>query len=157
MKRAVHTTGLERIELERLRARVGRLFAILEEAADALTTEVPGAWVPPVDVCETEAALIVQVELPGLRAEQVEVALTSTHLRVSGRKRKSAPRSSASHLCSERSYGQFTRVVRLRWPVRVKDATAKLKDGLLTVRLPKLKERRGAEFKVKITSDGDEG
>ena len=155
MTKTVHTTGLERIELERLRARVRRLFSIIEEAADALTHEAPGAWAPPVDVCESEEAITVSVELPGVRAAEVEVALTNSALRVSGKKKKGAPRAPAKHLCSERDYGEFTRLVPLRWPVRAKDATAELKDGLLTVRLPKLKERRGAEFKLKITGGGE--
>ena len=155
MSKAVHTTGLKRIELERLRERVRRLFAVLEEAADALTPEAPGAWMPAVDVCESESAITVYVELPGVPAGSVEVGLTSTSLRVSGRKRKGAPRASATHLCSERGYGEFSRVVSLRWPVRVKEASAELKNGLLIVRLPKLKERRGAEFKVKIRAEED--
>lgn len=156
MSKAVHTTGLERIELERLRARVRRLFAILEETAEAITSEAPGAWMPPVDVCESGSAVTIYVELPGVCAGQVEVGLTSAHLRVSGKRAKGAPRGAATHLRTERSYGEFSRVVPLRWPVSVKQATAVLKDGLLTVRLPKLKERRGAEFKVKVTS-GDGG
>jgi HSP20 family protein len=157
MKRIAHTTGLERIELERLRSRVGRLFVMLEEAAEAASPRVPGAWLPPADVCESEDAVTVQVELPGVRAAQVEVALTNSHLRVSGRKKKGAPRAAATHLCSERSYGQFARVIPLRWSVRVTEATAELRDGLLTIRLPKLLERRGGEFKVAVAAgDGDE-
>jgi HSP20 family protein len=92
----------------------------------------------------------VRVELPGVRAEQVEVALTNEHLRVRGRKRKGAPRGSITHLCSERSSGQFARTVPLRWPVRKDAATAELRDGLLTVRLPKLEDRRGAEHKIEV-------
>lgn len=158
MSKAVHATGLERIELERLRARVRRLFSVLEEAAEALAPETPGEWMPPIDVCESAEAVTVYVELPGVRAEQMEVALSNTHLKVCGKKRGGAPRGSVKHLCSERGYGRFARVVPLRWPVRAKDATAELKDGLLTVRLPKLKERRGAEYKLKIKAadEGDE-
>ena len=85
-----------------------------------------------------------------MRGEHVEVALTSTQLHVSGKKKKGAPRGVISHLCSERSYGQFSRVVPLRWPIRVRDATAELNNGVLTVRLPKLKDRRGVKFKVQI-------
>jgi HSP20 family protein len=158
MKRVVHTAGLERIELERLRARVGRLFAMLEEAAaEAVSPRVPGAWLPPADVCESEEVVTVRVELPGVRADQVEVALTNTHLKVSGRKRKGAPRGAATHLCLERSYGQFARTIPLRWPVRAAEVTAELRDGLLTILLPKLRERRGGEFKVEVAAgDGDE-
>ncbi len=150
MKRTVHVTGLERAELERLRARVGRLFLALEEATEQAALDGAGAWLPPVDLCESGEALTVYVELPGVKAEHVEVSVVGQHLRVSGRKRKSAPRTPVSHLCSERSYGRFTRTVPLRHPVRAAEATAILRDGVLTVRLPKRRDRRGAEFKVPI-------
>lgn len=153
MKKSVHTAGLELIELERLRSRVGRLVLVLEEAADALEPRSPGAWAPPVDVCESETEVTVRVELPGVEPRHVEVALTATHLRIRGRKPKGAPRGPARHLCSERSYGEFARAVPLRWPVRAGVATARLRDGLLTIRLPKIVERRGAEIKVVVTAD----
>src|ERR687889_740090 len=86
----------------------------------------------------------------GVRAEQVEVALANGELRVRGRKRKGAPRGVISHLCSERSFGQFARAIQLRWPVRKDRATAELKDGVLTVRLPKLEDRRGVEHRIEV-------
>lgn len=144
--------GLERIELERLRSRVGRLVAALEEAAEMFAPHAHAGWMPPVDVCETCGEVVVRVELPGVRADAVKVSLTSSHLHVAGRKRKGAQRGVTSHLCTERFYGEFERTVPLRWPVRAQEATAELRDGLLTVRLPKLKERRGGEFKISVTS-----
>lgn len=149
MKRTLHATIFDRAELERLRGRVGRLFVALQEASEMVAGEA-GAWLPPVDLCESEECVTVRVELPGVRAEQVEVALTNEHLRVRGRKRKGAPRGSITHLCSERSFGQFVRTVPLRWPVRKDAATAELRDGLLTIRLPKLEDRRGAEHKIEV-------
>ncbi|MBA3321951.1 MAG: Hsp20/alpha crystallin family protein [Pyrinomonadaceae bacterium] len=144
-------TGLERLEIERLRARVGRLFAALSEVAvDSEPGASPGAWLPPVDLCESAVAVVACVELPGVTTEQVEVFLTSEHLRVRGKKRRHAGRGITSHHCSERSYGEFSRTVPLRWPISVRDATAALKDGLLIITLPKLAERRGEEFKVPI-------
>ncbi len=150
MNKTIPATGLERIDLERLRARVGRLFAALQEASDLVAPQSPGAWLPPVDLCESEVALMVYIELPGMRAEQIEVSLTGAQLRVSGKKRKGASRGVISHLCSERSYGQFTRIIPLRWPIQVEATVAELRNGVLTVRLPKLKERRGGEFKVPV-------
>lgn len=154
MKRLVQVKSLEIAELERLRARVGRLFAALQEAAEMAALDAPGAWLPPADLCESGEVVTVSLELPGVRAADVEVRLAGAQLRVTGRKRKSAPRGVISHLCSERSYGQFTRTIPLRWPIRAAGATAELKDGLLTVRLPKLAERRGAGYKVAVTGDG---
>lgn len=147
---------MERIEIERLRNRVGRLLAALQEIADDSSLAIPGAWSPPVDLCETADAVCVSVELPGLPAEAIEVSLTSSYLRISGKKKRRVLRGSISHLCSERSYGNFNRTIPLRWPVRVRGATAELKNGLLRVRLPKLADRRGAEFKVEI-KERDEG
>jgi HSP20 family protein len=147
--RKLHATIFDRSELERLRGRVGRLFVALQEASEMVAGEA-GAWLPAADVCESDSCLTVFVELPGVRADQVEVTLTNEHLKVRGRKRKGAPRGVISHLCSERSFGQFARTIPLRWPVRKDKATAELKDGLLTVRLPKLEDRRGAEYRIEV-------
>jgi HSP20 family protein len=151
MIKAVRATGLERLELERLRDHVGRLYAALQEATLTDAPATPGAWSPPVDLCETAKAVIVRVELPGVRAEQIKVALTSTRLRICGEKKRAMPRSRVStHLCSERSDGNFSRVVPLRWTINVNAATAELKDGILIIQLPKQKDRRGSEFKVPV-------
>ena len=150
MKRTVHAAIFDPAELERLRGRVGRLLLALQEASEMAAGEAGAAWLPAADVCESEACVTVTVELPGVRAEQVEVALAGGELRVRGRKRKGAPRGVISHLCSERSFGQFARTILLRWPVRKNAATAELKDGVLTVRLPKLEDRRGAEHKIEV-------
>ncbi len=152
MKKTVHATVLDRAQLESLRGRVGRLFVALQEASEMAAGEA-GAWLPPVDLCESEEVVTVRVELPGVRAEQVEVSLAGEELRVRGRKRKGAPRGVTRHLCSERSFGQFARAIPLRWPVRWSAATAVLKDGVLTVRLPKLRERRGAEHRIQVTGE----
>jgi HSP20 family protein len=151
MIKAAHVTGLERLELERLRDRVGRLFDALQEATLADAPATPGAWSPPVDLCETAEAVTLRVELPGVAASQIKIGLTGTQLRICGEKRKRTPRTRIiSHLCSERSYGHFIRTVPLRWTIDVREATAELANGVLVVRLPKRKDRRGAEFKVTI-------
>ena len=150
MKKTIHATIFDRGELERLRSRVGRLFVALQEASEMAAGEAGAAWLPAADVCESEASVTVTVELPGVRAEQVEVALANGELRVRGRKRKSAPRAVISHLCSERAFGPFERAIPLRWPVRRDGATAELQDGVLTVRLPKLEDRRGVEQRIEV-------
>jgi HSP20 family protein len=150
MKKTVHAAILDPAELERLRGRVGRLLLALQEASEMLAGEAGAAWLPAADLCESDACVTVSVELPGVRAEHVEVLLEGDELRVRGRKRKGAPRGVISHLCSERSFGPFARTIRLRWPVRKDRATAELKDGVLTVRLPKLQDRRGAEHRIEV-------
>ena len=75
MIKPIRATGLERLELQRLRDRVGRLFAALQEATEAENPLASGAWAPPVDVCETEKMIIIRVELPGVSADQIKIGL----------------------------------------------------------------------------------
>jgi HSP20 family protein len=157
MIKPVRTTGLERLELQRLRDRVGRLFSALQEATVAEDPLTSGAWAPPVDLCEANDAVYVRVELPGLMADQISVGVTNTQLRIWGEKKKRVPRHRIiSHLCSERSYGRFSRIVPLRWTVSVRDATAQLGNGILLIRLPKIEDRRGAEFMLKVKEAAEE-
>jgi HSP20 family protein len=151
MIKAARATGLERLELQRLRDRVGRLYAALQEATEADNPFASGAWAPPVDLCEANDAIWIRVELPGVNAEEINMGLTSTQLRIWGEKKKRQMRRRIiSYLCSERSYGKFSRIVPLRWPISVRDATAEISNGILLIRLPKIEDRRGGEFKIEV-------
>ena len=152
MVKSVGSAGLERIELKRLTERLGRLFSMLQEAAEAQLPVIAGTWAPPVDVCETADAICIRIELPGVSASQIKIGLNNNKLSIHGEKKKRNTRLRiVSHFCSERSYGHFDRVVPLRWTISVKDATAELSNGMLLVNLPKIKDRRGSEFRVPIT------
>jgi HSP20 family protein len=157
MIKPVRTTGLERLELQRLRDRVGRLFSALQEATVAEDPLTSGAWAPPVDLCEASDAIYVRIELPDLSADQISIGVTNTQLRIWGEKKKRVSRHRIiSHLCSERSYGRFSRIVPLRWTVSVRDATAQLENGVLLIRLPKIEDRRGAEFMLAVKETTEE-
>ena len=151
MIKPARATGLERLELHRLRDRVGRLFAALQEATVADDPLASEAWAPPVDLCETADHIVLRVELPGVTAEQIKIGATNTQLRIWGEKKRRLRRNRIlSHLCSERSYGRFSRIVPLRWTVSVLDATAEVANGILIVRLPKIEDRRGVEYKIAV-------
>src|SRR6267142_2600950 len=93
-----------------------------------------------------------RLELHRLTAEQIRIGATNTQLRISGEKKRRVARNKIlSHLCSERSYGKFCRLVPLRWTVSVQEAKAEVADGMLTIRLPKIEDRRGVEFKIPVT------
>ena len=150
MVKSTGAAGLERIELKQLAERVGKLYSVLREAAEAELTPL-AAFKPPTDVCESADAVWIRVELPGVPANQIKIALASDKVRVYGEKKKRSPRQKVlSHLCSERNYGRFSRVVPLRWTISVQDTKAQLKDGVLMIRLPKTRDRRGSAFKVPI-------
>ena len=152
MVKSVGSAGLERIELKRLTERLGRLYSVLLEAAETESPPLAGAWVPAVDVCESADTVCVRIELPGVAANQIKIALNNDKIRIYGeKKRRSTRQRIISHLCSERSYGRFNRVVPLRSTISVKESSAELRDGVLLIRLPKIKDRRGSEHLVPIT------
>jgi HSP20 family protein len=157
MIKAARATGLERLELQRLRDRVGHLYAALQEATEAESPLASGAWAPPVDLCEGVDAIWIRVELPGVTAEQINIGITNSQIRIFGeKKRRVARRRVISYLCSERSYGKFSRIVPLRWSINMREATAETSNGVLIIRLPKIVDRRGTEFKIEVTDTNPE-
>lgn len=157
MIKTVRPTGLERLELQRLRDRVGRLFASLQEATVAEDPLASETWAPPVDLCETAESVVVCVELPGLAAAEIKIGATNTQLRIWGEKKRRKPRNRIlSHLCSERSYGKFSRLVPLRWTVSIREASAEVANGILVITLPKIEDRRGVEFRIPVTDASSE-
>jgi HSP20 family protein len=151
MIKPIRATGLERLEVQRLRDRVGRLYAALQEATEAENPLASGTFAPPVDLCETETGISIRVELPGVTADQIKIGLTNTKLRIWGeKKRRPSRRRIISYLCSERSFGKFGRIVPLRWTVCIRNASAELKGGVLHIHLPKIEDRRGEEVIVEV-------
>jgi HSP20 family protein len=109
-----------------------------------------GDWLPGVDVFECRDILTVVVEVPGLGPESLRVACSNGQLVVSGERRERRA-GVAGFLCMERPHGRFSRTILLDWPVDVPQAAAHLAAGLLTITLPRLKDRRGREAIIAVT------
>jgi HSP20 family protein len=158
MIKPLRVTGLERLEVQRLRDRVGRLYAALQEATEAENPLVSGTWAPPVDLCETEKLISIRVELPGVPADEIKIGICNTKLRIWGeKKRRPNRRRVVSYLCSERSFGKFGRIVPLRWTFSIREATAELSNGVLIIHLPKIEDRRGEEVLIPVKDANGEG
>jgi HSP20 family protein len=126
---------------------VNELFGRLSAIDDADRVP-PGEWCPATDVFESKDGLVVVMEVPGLEPDSLRVALRDRSLVVSGERR---PRHAhGSFLCLERSHGRFERAIKLDAPVDVARAGAALGAGLLTVTMPRRRERRGEEILIPI-------
>jgi HSP20 family protein len=116
----------------------------------------PSAWVPPVDVCEMDEAILVRVELPGVSRTNVRLTMLDNMLKIEGRKEREAPSQFPESdrpirfICLERSYGNFAFSVALNWPIEVERISAKLADGILQIRLPK-SPTAGREIAITIS------
>src|SRR5436309_1600155 len=96
-------------------------------------------WTPMIDVYERQTELVIFVEMPGVHRSDVQLAWSEGVLIISGQKRQQPPdKGVATYLCVERSYGLFRREISINISVDHNHAKAELKDGLLSIHLPKL-------------------
>jgi HSP20 family protein len=116
----------------------------------------PGRWflrgfeLPAVDVKATPEELIVEAALPGVRPEDVEVTLDGDVLTIKGSFRREEASEAAGYVHQELSRGAFSRSIILPTPVRVAEAKATFKDGMLHLTLPKAAE--GQPTKIEVTA-----
>ena len=108
-------------------------------------------WIPPVEVFERDNNLVVQAELPGMNKEDVKVELTDEGLAIRGERKREQEEKHEGYYRSERSYGQFYRVVPLPEGVDPEKAKAQFKDGVLHVEvpLPPSAQRKHREIPIK--------
>lgn len=104
------------------------------------------ALAPPVDVYEDADAIVLQAELPGLRLEDVTVGVENDVLTFSGERKSEREE---GHFLRERWVGAFARSFKLPRTVDVEKIEATLKDGILTVRLPKRENVKARRIEVK--------
>jgi HSP20 family protein len=136
--------------LSLLQREVNQLFERLSgfERADP---HLPGEWSPSVDVYESRGRLVVVAEVPSLTPESLRVVCRERELVISGERRDRRPAAGiAAFLCMERPHGRFVRTIHLDVAVDLKLAQARLAGGVLTVTLPRLKDRRGRETTIPI-------
>jgi HSP20 family protein len=111
---------------------------------------VSGLWSPPADVRETEDGYLVEVELPGLTAEAVDVSVENGVLSISGEKRTDREEGSreGGRYLIERRYGRFQRHFTLPNSVDGAKVAARFENGVLVVDLPKAAGAKPRKVKV---------
>ncbi len=127
------------IDLLNLQERMSRLFdERLSQVAEDETAFQPTAFAPPADVYETSEAFVVEIEVPGVRLEELKLQIVNGLLTVRGE--RSMPREPARpeiFLRMERTYGAFSRSVRFGQPVSAEPRKIELCNGLLVIELAK--------------------
>jgi HSP20 family protein len=115
------------------------LLALHEQIGQLVGTDAPG-WTPPVDLYETASEFVLTAELPGLSRDQIDIQAEGSRLIIRGER--------AAVLCGpevgceqfhrvERGHGHFSRAFSLPEPIDVDAIGADLKDGILTITMPK--------------------
>lgn len=136
-------------------ADVRRLFEELARQRPERRHQITGECLPLLDVFETQDALDLVLDLPGVPAANIRILVKNGVVVIAGEKDRpdQSARGPASFHLVERDFGRFARAVRIHVAIDAAAATATLANGELRVRLPKIEERRGRGILVPITSD----
>ena len=122
-------------------------FDRLVERAFGRDRQAP--WMPAMDVYETDEKVVVAVELPGIKAEDVEVSVEDSTLTVSGKREFASEVTEESYHRIERRYGSFSRAVSLPPQVDTAKVEARFADGILIVEVPKVEKAKPKKIQIK--------
>jgi HSP20 family protein len=109
------------------------------------------SWAPPVDIYETEDAIVLKAELPGIDPEDVEVRVEDNTLYLKGERKYEKEVNEQNYHRIERSYGSFARSFTLPNSISAEKVKAEYKDGLLTLTMPKREEAKPKTIKIDVT------
>ena len=136
-------------DLQSLQDRMNRLF---QESVGRLTgrsDEVFGGhWIPTVDIYEDDQEFVVKAELPGLESKDVEIQIQENVLTLKGERKLEREIDKERYHRLERTYGTFQRSFTLPNIVDQEKVKAKVKDGVLEIRIPKQERAKPKQIKV---------
>ncbi len=101
----------------------------------------PSAWRPPTDVYETDSALIVRVEIPGMREADFAIEITGRTVSIRGLRQDDIPERRAYHQM-EIHFGEFDFEIELPFQIEANLVEAVYQNGFLRVTLPKARPRQ---------------
>ncbi|HSE96750.1 MAG TPA: Hsp20/alpha crystallin family protein [Blastocatellia bacterium] len=135
-----------------------RFARLLEEPFGEFLPFVPvqeemlplAAWVPPCDVYETEKELIIKLEIPGVKKEDVLINVEENVLWIRGERKFEEEFKKENYHRMERRYGEFLRSFVLPPFIEINKIYAEFKEGLLYLYLPKTEEARPKLIEVKV-------
>ncbi|MDM9585873.1 MULTISPECIES: Hsp20/alpha crystallin family protein [unclassified Nostoc] len=106
--------------------------------------------VPAAEIQETEDAIHLKIELPGIEAKDLDVQVTENAVYVSGERKSETKTEEKGVTRSEFHYGKFQRVIPLSARIKNTDVTADYKDGILNLTLPKTELEKNKVVKVNL-------
>lgn len=119
----------------------------------SVASNVNTSW-PLTDVAETDSEYLITAELPGVPLEDVKLEIENDVLMLTAVKRQPRAEEARGFHHLERRYGTFTRAFSLPKAVDRDQVQAVMKDGILSIRLPKAEQARPRQIPVRIASLG---
>jgi len=108
----------------------------------------PGVWAPVVDIYETDEKMVIKVELPGLKKEDIDIEVRDNTLTLKGERKFEKETKEENYHRVERAYGSFQRSFTLPSTIKQEGIEAAFKDGILEISLPKAEEAKPKKVEI---------
>ena len=141
--------------LTNLQQQMNRMFEQFDKELLGHSDDLGGGMFrPAVDVKEDADGYTVQVEVPGVPQENLNITMQENTLLIKGQREQKQEFGDAQFRRVERSYGSFARSLQLPRNVDGTKVSANLHDGVLDIRLPKLEESKPRQINIGVTTNG---
>ena len=108
------------------------------------------SWRPAVDIHKTEDGIVVQADLPGVKKEDVSVEVKENILIIRGERKTDESIKDENYFRRERCFGSFSRSFTLNDAIHPDKISAKFKDGVLKITIPKPKKTKSKQVTVNV-------
>ncbi|PJB81311.1 MAG: molecular chaperone [Acidobacteria bacterium CG_4_9_14_3_um_filter_49_7] len=135
-------------EMMGLSDRLNRMFE--EMSGFNPDTELTGSWSPAVDVSESETAIEIKADLPGMTEKDIDVTVENNTLTIKGERKFENEDKRENYHRIERQYGSFYRSFQLPNTVDVTKINADFKNGILELALPKREETKPKKISINV-------
>ncbi len=135
--------------IDRLREEFDRALQNWWSAGEFEELAAGGDWQPSVDISESEDALEVKVDLPGIKPEDVDISVTDNRLTIQGERKEEKETKDKTVHRVERRYGSFLRSIGLPPGAEPDKVSAESDNGVITITVPKAAEAKAKKIDVK--------
>ncbi|HAC63090.1 MAG TPA: molecular chaperone [Cyanothece sp. UBA12306] len=136
-------------DMETLQRQMNRLFDDI--FSPSWDREMKGfSNVPAAELSETDEAVLLKLEVPGMKAEDLDIQVTKEAVYIKGERKQEAVSQDKGVTRSEFRYGKFERAIALPASINNANVSADYKDGILLLTLPKAEEEKNKVVKVNI-------
>lgn len=136
-------------DLTSLQDRVNKLFHEFFPEIEGETLSLMQPWFSPkTDVYEEDDSILLEMEIPGIRQEDLNITVENNVLTVSGERKHRESRKQERYHRTERFYGSFSRTFTLPATVDADQIEAKYENGVLSLKMPKKAEARPRQIKI---------
>ncbi|KOP27647.1 heat-shock protein [Hapalosiphon sp. MRB220] len=140
-------------EINSLQRQLNRLFDD-ENFTPSKLWEDGSVKVPAAELQETEKAILLKLEIPGIEAKDLDIQVTEESVYISGERKSETKTEEKGYTRSEFHYGKFQRVIPLPARIQNTNVTAEYKDGILNLTLPKTEAEKNKVVKVNLEGSG---